>query len=264
MCSSDLDNGRGETDLRPKLLAFALTDGELAFRYDFPRNTGPTGSFLNDLAVDDERGFVYIADVGGLHPPALVVVDIDRKASRRFTASPALAAEDLDLIVEGRVVEVADQDGKARPARIAVNPITLSADGETLYFGAMNGETWYALPARLLREGAPDAEIAAAIGPAGKKPVSDGASTDRQGNHYFTNLGANAIDVLRPDGTLRHLVQDERLLWPDALSFGAESWLYIAVNQLHRSPTLNGGVEAGEPPYRIMRVWTGTEGISGR
>ena len=115
-----------------------------------------------------------------------------------------------------------------------------------------------------MRERAPDAEIAAAIKSVGKKPVSDGASTDREGNHYFTNLGANAIDVLQPDGTLRHLVQDERLLWPDALSFGQESWLYIAVNQLHRSPTLNGGVEAGEPPYRIMRVWTGTEGLAGR
>jgi sugar lactone lactonase YvrE len=259
-----IDNGRGETDLQPKLLAFSLTNGELAFRYDFPQRTGPKGSFLNDLAVDARRGFVYLADVGGLHDPALVVVDINRQESRRFTGSPALAAEDVDLIVDGRVVRVPDEQGEPRPARIAVNPITLSADGETLYFGAMNGQTWYALPAQLLREGASDSEIAAAIEAAGKKPVSDGASTDRAGNHYFTNLGANAIDVLQPDGTLKHLVQDERLLWPDALSFGEESSLYVAVNQLHRSPALNGGVEAGEPPYLIMRVWTGTEGIPGR
>ena len=81
------------------------------------------------------------------------------------------------------------EDGKVKPARVAVNPITLSADGETLYFGAMKGETWYQVPARLLREGAGDAEIAKAIKKAGPKPVSDGASTDTEGNHYFTDLG---------------------------------------------------------------------------
>ena len=41
-----------------------------------PPETGPAGSFLNDLAVDDARGFVYLADVGGNHEPALVMVDL--------------------------------------------------------------------------------------------------------------------------------------------------------------------------------------------
>jgi sugar lactone lactonase YvrE len=170
----------------------------------------------------------------------------------------------VDLVVDGRVVGTGDADGKPKPARIAVNPITLSADGETLYFGAMNGETWYRLPARLLREGAGDAEIAAAIAREGPKPVSDGASTDAEGNHYFTDLGNSAITVLRPDGTLATLVRDDRLDWPDALSFGEPGWLYIAVNQLHEAPALNGGVEGAEPPFLILRVYTGTEGIAGR
>ena len=66
------------------------------------------------------------------------------------------------------------------------------------------------------------------------------------------------------DHVLRTLVQDDRLSWPDALSFGEPGWLYIAVNQLHRSPALNGGVEGAKPPFRIMRVYTGTEGLAGR
>ena len=259
-----LDNGLGETNLPPKLMAFSLDSGEPVYRYDFPPESGPVGSFLNDLAVDDERGFVYIADVGGQAEPALVVVDLNRDSSRRFTRSPALQAEDVDLVVEGRVLKIPGADGQPEAARIAVNPITLSADGETLYFGAMNGETWYQVPTRLFREGASDAAIAGAIEKAGPKPVSDGASTDADGNHYFTDLGNNAISVLRPDGALHTLVRDDRLLWPDALSFGEPGWLYIAVNQLHRAPALNAGEEAGEPPYRIMRVRTGTSGIAGR
>lgn len=259
-----LDNGRGDLPQTPKLLAFSLADGRLTFRYDFPPETGPVDSFLNDLAVDDERGFVYIANVGGSHQPALVWVDLNGRSSRRFTASPSLRSEDVDLVVEGRAIRFQGADGQLQPARIAVNPITLSADGETLYFGAMNGETWYRLPARLLREGADDGEIAAAIERAGPKPVSDGASTDTEGNHFFTDLGNNAIKVLRPDGQVETLVRDDRLLWPDALSFGEPGWLYIAVNQLHRAPPLNGGAEGAELPYRILRVFTGTKGIAGR
>ncbi|MGE5152706.1 MAG: L-dopachrome tautomerase-related protein [Bdellovibrio bacteriovorus] len=259
-----VDNGLGDPPQTPKLIAFSLTDGSLAFRYDFPPETGPIGSFLNDLAVDEERGYVYIADVGGSHPPALVIVDLKVPSSRRFSASPALQAEDVDLVVDGRVIGTRDPDGALKPARIAVNPITLSADGETLFFGAMNGKTWYRVPAQLLRDGASDEAVAAAIAVAGPKPVSDGASTDAEGNHYFTDLAENAITLLRPTGTLETLVQDDRLSWPDALSFGEPGWLYIAVNQLHRAPALNGGVEGAEPPFRIMRVFTGTEGIAGR
>jgi sugar lactone lactonase YvrE len=259
-----IDNGLGDPPQPPKLLAFSLADGSLAYRYDFPPETGAAGSFLNDLAVDDERGFVYLADIGGSQAPALVTVDVEKGSSRRFSASPALQAEDVDLVVEGRVLGTKGEDGTFKPARIGVNPITLSADGETLFFGAMSGKTWYRLPARLLREGASDETIAAAIEVAGPKPVSDGASTDRAGNHYFTDLANNAIAVLRPDGRLETLVQDDRLLWPDALSFGESGWLYIAVNQLHRAPRLNGGIEGAEPPFRILRVYTDTEGIPGR
>jgi hypothetical protein len=48
-----IDNGLGDPPQPPKLLAFSLADGGLTFRYDFPSETGPVGSFLNDLAVDD-------------------------------------------------------------------------------------------------------------------------------------------------------------------------------------------------------------------
>ena len=122
-----IDNGLGPESQPPKLIAFSLETGEVVFRHDFSAETGPVGSFLNDLAVDAQRGFVYLAD-----------------------------------------------------------------------------------------------------------------------------------------GSLETLVQDDRLLWPDALSFGEPGWLYIAVNQLHRAPPLNGGVEAAELPFRVMRVYTGNEGVPGR
>ena len=259
-----IDNGRGEVNQIPRLLAFNIENEDLVFRYDFPPETSTKGSFLNDLAVGDKNGFVYIADIGGELKPAIVVVDINKKTSRRFENHPSLEPEDADLVVEGKVIKVQDNEGNLKPARIGVNPITLSIDCEILYFGAMNGKTWYSLPTKLFRQGASDNDIANSIKAVGPKPVSDGASTDAEGNHFFTNVGENAIDILAKDGNVNHLVQDDRLIWPDALSFGEEFWLYIAVNQLNRAPVFNGGKELGKPPYLIMRVWTGTRGIPGQ
>ena len=253
---------------RPKLVAFDINTRELVYRYDFPESA--TGTIMQDLAVDGERGFVYIADCGS--NPAIVVVDTNNNTSRRFENHPSLQAENVDAIVEGEKLLFPNSEGKMQPARVPVNPITLSADGDTLYFGAMNGETWYSASAKSFREGASDypsgtlrdRTIGAAIKEVGQKPVSDGVSTDAQGNHFITNLKDNAIDKLSADGKLTRLVQDDRLLWADNVRFGNDSWLYIAVNQLHRNPIFTGKPDAGKPPYYIMRVWTGTQGQPGR
>jgi sugar lactone lactonase YvrE len=253
------NNGKPQ---QPKLIAFDINTRQEVFRMDFPENIGPRGGIMQDLAVDAERGFVYLADCGAT--PAIVIVDINNKTARRFTNHASLNAENVDLVVEGQTLKFPSANGTMQKARVPINPITLSADGETLYYGAMNGETLYSVPARLLRSGAANAEIAQAIQVAGKKPVSDGISTDAEGNHFITNLRDNAIDILRQDGTLTRLVQDDRFLFPDNVRFGPDSWLYVAVNQLHRSSIFTGQADAGKPPYLIARVWTGTKGQPGR
>lgn len=258
-----IDHGNWLDKLQPpKLVAFDINTRKLVYRHDFNQTAAPRGQILQDLAVDAERGFAYIADCGP--DPAIVVVDLNKNTARRFSNHPSLAAEDVDLVVEGESLLFPDANGKMGPARVGINPITLSADGETLYFGAMNGVRWYSVPTRLFREGAPDAGIAAAIANAGTKPISDGAATDAEGNHFFTNLPDNGIDVLTKDGKLQPLVRDPRFLWPDNAHFGPDSWLYVAVNQLHRNPIFSGAEDKGKPPYLIARIWTGTRGQPGR
>ncbi|MFZ5456995.1 MAG: L-dopachrome tautomerase-related protein [Pseudomonadota bacterium] len=236
-----------------RLWAFDIATGAVAHKIALSQQVAPKGAFVQDLAVDADRGWVYLADIA---PPAIIVHDLKTGQSRRFSASPALQPEArARMKVEGRITLFG-----GTPARVGINPLTLSADGETLYFGAMNGTHWHALPTRLLRDGAPDAVIAAAIRAVGRKPVSDGAATDDDGNHYFTNLNARGLDRLDSAGRLRPLVRDARLLWPDSVQFGGDAWLYVSVNQLHRASAFRGGADTGRPPYRIMRVWTGGSG----
>ncbi|ACK67841.1 major royal jelly protein [Rippkaea orientalis PCC 8801] len=253
----------GQPVAQPKLLAFDINTGEVVFRLDFDALAAPEGQILQDLAVDEQRGFVYVADCG--NTPGILVVDINNRKTWRWEGHPSLQSEDIDLVVEGKKLSFRRPDGSLNPARIAVNPITLSADGEMIFYGAMTGTKWYSVPAKLLREQASTETIAQGVKVVGKKPVSDGVSTDAQGNHYITNLPDNAIDVLNSEGKLTRLVQDDRFLWADNVRFGLDSWLYININQLHRAPIFTGQEkDAGQPPYQIFRVWTGTQGQPGR
>ncbi|MBE9054222.1 hypothetical protein IQ243_28285 [Nostocales cyanobacterium LEGE 11386] len=248
---------------QPKLLAFDINTGEVAFRMDFDKAAAPDNQILQDLAVDGDRGFVYVADSG--NRPGILVVDTKNRRTWRWEGHASLQAENVDMVVEGNKLSFRRPDGSINPARIAVNPITLSADGETVFYGAMSGTKWYSVPAKLLRENASGQQLAQAVKVVGSKPVSDGVSTDAEGNHFITNLGDDAIDKLSKDGKLTRLVQDKRFLWADNVRFGADSWLYININQLHRASIFTGKPEdAGAPPYQIFRVWTGTQGQPGR
>lgn len=237
---------------KTRIWAFDVASGKTLHQIVLPQDVAPKGAFVQDLAVDAERGWVYLADIA---PPGLIAVEIATGKARRFDGHSSLHAEaSASMQIDGKAVMF-----HGKPVSIGVNPLTLSRDGKTLYFGAMSGKTWYSVPTQVLREGNRDG-FAASVRPVGKKPVSDGAATDDIGNHFFTNLNENGIDKLSPKGKLTPLVRDRRLHWADNAQFGPEGWLYISVNQLHLTPAFTGGEDLGQAPYRIMRVWTGTPG----
>ena len=238
---------------KTRLWGFDIASGKLVHKIELPADVAPKGSFIQDLVVDSGRGWIYLADINN---PALLAVNIASGETHRFAGHPSLRSEaDAEMRVGGTPTQF-----EGGPAKVGVNPIGLSADGETLYFGPMTGTHWYAVPTRLLRQGASDAEIGPAIEEVGRKPISDGATTDDAGNHFFTNLNEDGIDWLPNGGKLQPLVRDPRLDWPDSVQFGDDSWLYISVNQLHKTAPFTGAGDQGKPPYRIMRVWTGTPG----
>jgi hypothetical protein len=234
---------------KTRIWGFHIGTGKLAKRIDLSTQIAPAGSFVQDLAVDEKRGWIYLADIAD---PGLIAVNIATGEARRFGKHPALQTEPgVKMIIDGKQINF-----NGKPAEVAVDPITLSADKETIYFGAMNGRTWYSVPAKLFREGASDAQIAEAIAKVGTKPISDGAATDTGGNHFFTNLTEHGIDVLTADGKAQPFVRDARMVWPDGVQFGSKSWLYVSVNQLNTTPAFTGGEDEGKKPFYILRVKT--------
>lgn len=228
-------------------------------------------SFIQDLAIDLTHGAIYLADMGradltGDSVPALIVVDLASGTSRRVLHAHALlqAEDDADIVIDGSRAHIATPDGPT--PSLGLNPITIDADGRSVYFGAMNGRTVYRVATADLRDASlSDDELAARVEVHGPKGVSDGISIDSAGNVYVTDLNDDAIGVLDVHGTYRLLHRDDDLVsWPDGISFGPDGAGYVTVNQLHLHAPIHGGVDATRPPFRILRFRPIARGEVGR
>jgi len=232
---------------KTRIWGFDIASGDLITKIDIPIEVAPLGSLAQDLAVDRINGWVYIAATG---TQSIIAVNLKTGEARSFSDHASLQPDkDARLFFDGEELRFF-----GKPAREGINPITLSDDSETIFFGPMTGTGWFSVPAKLFRDGASHETISAAIERVGDKPMSDGVATDATGNHYFTNLMESGIDMLDANGNLTPLIRDARFSWPDNVQVGETGTLYIAVNQLHKSAPATGGKDQGKAPYYIFRV----------
>lgn len=207
--------------------------------------------FLNDLAIDEERNAIYITDTASGSDSALIVVDLDTGLVQRvLEGHESVRPEQIPMVIDGRTIMLGDE-----PAYIGANPIAIDPQNEWVYYGPMSGRSLYRIRAEDLGDRSLSAAaLAARVERYGDKPICDGIIADRAGNVYVTDITHDAIGVVTPDGSYRRLFQDANLLsWTDAMSFGPDGYIYVAVNQLHRSPPLNGGQDGSRPPFAIVR-----------
>ncbi|MEO1520104.1 MAG: L-dopachrome tautomerase-related protein [Cyanobacteria bacterium J06633_2] len=221
----------------------------------------PDNAFLNDFAIDLFHDAAYIADTAGGSNSALIVVDLNTGYARRvLDGHSSMQPEDISMVIDGETVMSGGEE-----VRIGVNPITLAPDNDWVYYGPMTGRSLYRIrTADLLDVSLSADELAARVERFGDKPISDGITIDAGGNVYVTDITNNAIGVTRPTGNYEVLYQDEMLSWTDGFGFGPDNQIYVTVNQLHRSPALNGGVDDSAPPYFLLRFPSLDAGVVGR
>ncbi|MFO1154964.1 MAG: L-dopachrome tautomerase-related protein [Rhodospirillales bacterium] len=248
-----LDNGSKP----PRLIGWDLNGDQLAKIIPIPPPAAVEISFLNDFALDTVNGFAYIADFGeGPRGGAIVVVDLMSGEARRVLAGhPYTSAEDVRMVIDGRPVRMRGADGQVVEPRVAINPISIDALAEWVYFGAMHGTSLYRVRAADLRDASLSEDaLAKRVERFGAKPISDGISMDGAGNVYVTDVQASGIGVTRPDGQYQLLFSDkERLKWPDGIAAGPDNNMYVTVNKLNLSAKLNAGVNESEPLYFLVR-----------
>lgn len=221
----------------------------------------PAASFVNDLAIDYSNNAIYITDVATPETAALIVVNLSTgEAKRVLEGSRYTRPEDIDMVIDGRVITLGEQ-----PVRIGANPITISPDNKWVYFGSMNGETLYRVETRYLADLTLDTKsLEQRVERYGTKPISDGITVDDAGNVYITSITDNGIGVTKPDGTYALLFRDDRFSWPDGFAVGPNNQIYFTVNELHKSPVLNNGKNETTGKFAIYRFTSLANATVGR
>lgn len=215
-------------------------------------------SFLNDFAIDTKHNAIYVADTG---VGSIIVVDLQTGQARRvLDTTPATKAENIDIIIEGKQVQLAGE-----PARLGINPITIDHNYEFVYFGPMSGTSIYRIATRhLLDNSLTNNLLSKHIERFGDKPISDGITIDNNGNVYITSITDSSIGVTNPKGKYQTLFKQDDLPWPDGMAVGLDNYIYVTINELHRSPVLNGGKDASQGQFKVVRFKSLAPSSTGR
>jgi len=248
---------------QPRLLAFDLQSGALVEQFDFPSNIAGIGSFVQDMQIDPEGKKIYIADIGTMAlKPAIIVYDVEKHRARRLLERHS-SVMDSPYIIDNKRRRMILLGGLyfVHPA---LDSIALDRKGEWLYYGAMSSDEMYRIRAADLNdESLSAAALSGRIELFGHKVQSDGLTMDNDDNVYITDVEHGAISVIGKDRQLQTLLRDDRLRWPDGLSYGPDGYIYIADSDLPDIMLRADSTIRKNAPYYIFRFKADHEGVPG-
>jgi len=245
-----------------QIVAWDSVNNKLVKNIKVDKSVMVGNSFLQDFALDTKRNMMYIADTTlgnlvGESKSAFVVVDLETGKARRVLESQAeLMSPKHTVVINDSVMGAKREDGSKVPLYLGLNPITIDEQNEWVYFGTVNGDKVYRIPAAILAdEKASTEKQAESIEFFSDKKPSDGMIIGPKGNIYVGDVEKNAIAVTNKAG-YNIVAQDNQLLdWADGFSIDKENgYLYITQNQLHLHPALNEGEEGSSKPYHLLRM----------
>lgn len=222
---------------------------------------------MNDVRLDlrpsitsSGHGIAYITDSSNEGRNGIVIVDLGTGESWRHLDNAPQVRSDHQYIpfVWGEAVYgLGGTPERITYVSAGADGITLSSDGETLYWTAVGSSFLYSIPTARLRDNSLASEIQAqaSINSRGVKGTTDGLESDSNGLVYIGNFEQNAINTFNPaTGLFSVFVRDPRLQWTDTLSVATDGYIYFIENQLWRLPLFFPGTDRRVRPYSLFRV----------
>ena len=216
-------------------------------------------SFLQDFAIDESRQRAYIADMTlgnfvGEAKPAIVVLDLETGKSRRvLEGTSSFMPEERSVHIDGLTLSTEREDGTVDNIYLGLNPIVIDANDEWVYYGTINGETIWRIPAAALSDPEKSRdELEALIEEYGPKKPSDGIAFAPGGGILITDIEGHAVGLTTP-GQYEIVKRDASISWPDGFATTPDGWVYVVQNQLHRHPNFSAGRGNAMAPYRLLR-----------
>ncbi len=243
-----------------RLLAFDLSTEQLISEFIFKDEVFGLLSHANDFQVSTDNRYIFIS-VDGLFDkqPGLVIYDIDRgKSWKRLVRHPSTLAANFEPVVQGREMTIF--------GLFTVNPgvdgIALSRDSRWLYYAAFGADYLYRVDTqKLTNPELSDQQLEPFIEKVGLKTMTDGMTSDLEGNIYLSDIENSAIVRMNPSGELETLLKTEQLRWPDGFSFGEDNWLYITCSSLHQ--VIGVSNQQNHAPFHIYKFKPGPHSPAG-
>ena len=239
-----------------KLVLWDIKENKEIQRFVFPNELANRDcSFLNDLAVDNDTGFAYIADSGIFCDPlhgGLLIYDSNTNTARRILDQHKFTNNEPHFFfnIDDRQVL------KGGGMQTGADGIALSADKDTVYWTNLTGNTLYSLDTDLLRNfETSETVIENAVDVVTSLPSNtDGMTGDSEGNIYMTALSLDGIMKLDgATGQVSRFVHHPEMNWPDTLAWGPDGALYVVSNHLH--VWVDGEMDFEAPEIPNFRIW---------
>ncbi len=240
-----------------KVAQFDSKTGKALRVLRFDKDILPPGAVMNDLRVFDHRVYITDAGIGGL-----IIHNLDTGKTVRRLSNRPLLRQPVDsplLATHGRLYE--DEHGK-RP-QVHADMLEITPDGQWLLFSTPSSPMWK-IPRKLLDDpSVSDAELERHIVKAFDKGTINGTCIDSLGNLYLGLVESRSIGIVAPDGRTATLIQDDRLIGPDALFIDANRRLLIPATQGELMANFNRGVNATSGTFSVysMALPASVEGI---
>lgn len=233
-----------------KILQFDTVTRKLLRKITFDENVLPSGGNINDLRLDEGHAYFTDSGLGGI-----IVTDLKTgKSVRRLADHYSVKANIKRPPTGENGMMLQKADGS--PAMVNSDPIEISPDGQWLYYQTLSGPL-YRVPTLSLRNTSlSEQELGKQVEYIYDTPPLVGTAMDSQGNLYMAEFQRPRITMLTPDGSLKVIVEDDRLWGPDALFISDQHELYIPCPQSGRLASNRGpgGKDGVKRPYKIYKV----------
>ena len=246
----------------PKLVIIDITSQVVLRSHTFSTDTVPyTTNFINDIVLDQKNGFAYITDTGEGADGGLVIYNYNTDISRRYSSHYTNVDNNATMFrINHRNYTIMDPS----------DTIALSADAETLYFGALSGYKMYQVSTAILRDYTMTASqitanisIAFIRGYSRTQPTQcDGMTCSSSNMCYYGSHSTpteDSIVVTNFTGTAQTTVSlynnETTMQWVDTLAWAGEGLLVFTTNRLQRfffGPPLVSGQGANFRLFTLM------------
>ena len=144
-------------------------------------------------------------------------------------------------------------DGKI--PSVNADGIEVSPDRKLLYFcSPFGGPLWQVAIDDLLNEKLDASALESRVKNLGDLIPVGGILTLPSGELLLSAGEDHALEVRHADRKKTIVARSPLLDWPDAMSIGADGYVYVAAAQANRAPNNNGGKDETRLPFRILKV----------